>query len=418
MTARSTAWIQSPQHGGTTTSRPRPPIDWSARFSPSSSRPKPYAAHLAPRPSPLRPHCHARERLLLWKPLPSEANTNFSPTSRRLVFNVLSRSLAPGTLETYGSGLLLFHVICDTHSIAEHARAPAGKNVIALFIAELVGRYSESAIRNAVAAVRAWHVLHRHLWSPNDAEVDALIRAAGKEAPRRKPIRNAFDMDTLSLLVAKLSPSVPLDAAVTAALLVGFWGTARLGELLPKTLQGAHGFDASRCVTVSNLRHSCDDQGNPISVLHLPCTKVEPVVGEDIYWAPRADFSDATSALQRHFSLNAPTPSSHLFAYIDKHRKLKTLTKTAFLARLTAAAAAAGLPAPQGHSIRISSTTHYLLHGLSFDAMRVKGRWASNAFTLYLRRHAEIMAPYLQERPGVHLDILSRTAVLPPTARR
>ncbi|EJD44540.1 hypothetical protein AURDEDRAFT_65153 [Auricularia subglabra TFB-10046 SS5] len=380
-------------------------------------RPRPYAAHLAPRPSSLRPHCLARERLLLWRPLPSALNASFTADNRRLVFNVLSRSLAPGTLETYGSGLLLFHVICDSHGIAEHARAPAGQNVIALFIAELVGRYSETAIRNAVAAVRAWHVLHRHQWSPNDAEVDALIRSAGKEAPRRRPVRAAFDLVTLELLVARLNPVFPLDAAVKAALLVCFWGTARLGELLPRAFQGPNGFAPSRFVTTANLRHSHDDHGNPISILHVPQTKVEPVLGEDIYWAPRAGFSDASSALQQHLALNVPTPAAHLFAYRDKHRRLKTLTKATFLTRLGTAAAAAGVPAPRGHSVRVSSTTHYLLNGLSFEAMRIKGRWASNAFMLYLRRHAEIMAPYLQERPAVHLDILTRTAVLPPANR-
>ncbi|EJD33873.1 hypothetical protein AURDEDRAFT_140610 [Auricularia subglabra TFB-10046 SS5] len=369
-------------------------IDWTPR------------AHLTPRASSLRPHCLARKRLLLWRPLPSELNASFSAENRCLVFKVLSRSLAPGTLETYGSGLLLFHVICNTHGIAEHARAPAGQNVVALFIAELVGCYSEMAIRNAVAAVRAWHILHRHVWSPNEAKVDTLIRAAGKEALRRKPIiRAAFDLATLELLVTRLDPALPLDAAVKAALLVCFWGTAWLGELLPRTLQGPNGFAASRCVTAGNLRHSHDDHGNPISVLH-------PVTGEDIYWAPRADFSDASSALQHHLALNKPTPSAHLFTYLDKHRRSKTLTKATFLARLAAATAAAGMPAPHGHSVRISSTTHYLLNGLSFDAMQVKGRWASNAFMLYLRRHAEIMAPYLQDRPAVHLDVLTRTAHL------
>ncbi|EJD40545.1 hypothetical protein AURDEDRAFT_69962 [Auricularia subglabra TFB-10046 SS5] len=417
MRAHATPLIPLPPPTGTTTVTPRPRIEWSPRFSPYSASPRPYAAHLAPRPSSLRPHCLARERLLLWRPLPSEVNASFTSENRRLVFNVLSRSLAPGTLETYGSGLLLFHVICDTHGIAEHARAPAGQNVLALFIAELVGRYSETAIRNAVAAVRAWHVLHRHLWSPNDAEVDALIRAAGKEAPQRKPVRQAFDLATLELLVARLNPSLPLDAAVKAALLVCFWGTARPGELLPSALQGPNGFTALRCVTTVNLRHSCDDCGNPISVLHIPQTKVEPVAGEDIYWAPQADAADASSALQHHLSLNNPTPLSHLFAYLDKNRRLKTLTKSAFLTRLSSAAAAAGVPTLRGHSIRISSTTHYLLNGLSFEAMRVKGRWASNSFTLYLRRHAEIMAPYLQERPAVHLDVLRRTAVLRPTTR-
>ncbi|KAJ7200097.1 hypothetical protein GGX14DRAFT_372564 [Mycena pura] len=39
----------------------------------------------------------------------------------------------------------------------------------------------------------------------------------------------------------------------------------------------------------------------------------------------------------------------------------------------------------------------YLLRGLPLDV--VKGRWASDAFAIYLRRHAKIMAPYMQAKP-------------------
>lgn len=317
-------------------------------------------------------------------------------------------------METYGSGLLLFHVACDAHNVPEHERAPAARNVLALFVAELVGRYSEAAVKNAISGVRAWHTLHRHAWLANDTEIDALIRAAAREAPPRRPARPAFDLQTLLRIIGQLNPSLPLDVAVRAALLICFWATARLGELLPRTLTT---FSPAHCVTTSNVRHSQDEHGNPISILHVPCTKVEPVSGEDIYWAPRSDSSDATAALHQHIAVNSPLPQSHLFAYRDKHDKLKTLTKTVFLSRLKSAAAAAQVPLPPGHSIRVSSTTYFLMHGMSFDAMRVKGRWASNSFTLYLRRHAEIMAPYLQEQPAVHGDILARTAVLPPTAR-
>ncbi|EJD35546.1 hypothetical protein AURDEDRAFT_29215, partial [Auricularia subglabra TFB-10046 SS5] len=354
----------------------------------------PYAAHFAPRPPALRPHCLARERLLLWLPLPSPANTQLSEPDRHLVFNILSRSLAPGTCETYGSGLLLFlHVICDTHSIPKHARAPATPSVLALFIAELVGWYSEAVIKNAVAAIRAWHILHRHAWVPNDNEISTLLRPAEKEAPRLRQPHAAFLLSDLRAIVAELNQTVHLDAVLHAALLVCFWGTAHLGELLPQTLHGTSGFTAQSWPTMLNLHHSADKDGNAVSVLHLPCTKVRPTTGEDIYWAPHGDSTDVLSALHSHLDLNTPPATVHLFSYLDKNRKVKTLTKTAFLNRLKVAVAAAGVSLVKEHSIRISSTTHYLLHGLSFEAMRVKGRWASNAFMLYLRRHAEIMAP-------------------------
>ena len=56
----------------------------------------------------------------------------------------------------------------------------------------------------------------------------------------------------------------------------------------------------------------------------------------------------------------------------------------------------------QGHGIRIRSTLEYLLRGVPFDVMKVKGRWSSDAFTLYLRKHAQILVPYIQAVPAVH----------------
>ncbi|KAF9011022.1 hypothetical protein BDZ89DRAFT_909974, partial [Hymenopellis radicata] len=72
------------------------------------------------------------------------------------------------------------------------------------------------------------------------------------------------------------------------------------------------------------------------------------------------------------------------------------LTKPAFLARIAAAAKAADLQPLQGHGIRIGSTLEYLLRGLAFEVVKTLGRWKSDAFLVYLRKHAEIMAPYMQ----------------------
>lgn len=50
----------------------------------------------------------------------------------------------------------------------------------------------------------------------------------------------------------------------------------------------------------------------------------------------------------------------------------------------------------KGQSLRIGGTLFYLLKGVQFDVVKVIGRWAGEAFTLYLRDHALILAPFLQ----------------------
>ena len=55
-----------------------------------------------------------------------------------------------------------------------------------------------------------------------------------------------------------------------------------------------------------------------------------------------------------------------------------------------------------GHGIRIGSVLEYLLCGVPFDVVKAIGRWASDAFRLYLRKHAQILALYMQADPALH----------------
>jgi hypothetical protein len=48
----------------------------------------------------------------------------------------------------------------------------------------------------------------------------------------------------------------------------------------------------------------------------------------------------------------------------------------------------------------------------TFDSVKTMGRWSSNAFILYLRQHAVVLAPYLQDTPI--LEPFMRYAIPPP----
>jgi hypothetical protein len=51
------------------------------------------------------------------------------------------------------------------------------------------------------------------------------------------------------------------------------------------------------------------------------------------------------------------------------------------------------MPIKHGHSIRIGATLEYLLRGVPFEAMKSIGRWSSDSFSKYLRKHAQILRP-------------------------
>jgi len=70
------------------------------------------------------------------------------------------------------------------------------------------------------------------------------------------------------------------------------------------------------------------------------------------------------------------------------------------------------MPDLKGHSLRIGGTLFYLLKGVPFDVVKMMGRWSSELFTLYLRHHTLILAPFLQNQPDI-LDNV-RQYILPP----
>jgi hypothetical protein len=149
----------------------------------------------------------------------------------------------------------------------------------------------------------------------------------------------------------------------------------------------------------------------PFTELFILHTKTAPQ-GEKVQWSRQSGPTDPEEALTNHFLVNNPSPNTHLFSY-RYNKSVKPLTKTKFIERLAQAARAAGEDPLQGHGIRIGSTLEYLLQNVSFKMVKTMGRWASQAFTLYLRKHRQVLAPYLQVQPELHQEFLCSTIELP-----
>jgi len=127
-------------------------------------KPLPYRPELTPLHSPLRPHCIAREHLLHWTPYPPETNTPPHPILMENDFNrilsVIDASWCESTKATYGAGLLVFHVFCDSRSIPEIDRCPVSQPLLLSFFSTCAGTYSSNTLSNYTASLRAWHMLH------------------------------------------------------------------------------------------------------------------------------------------------------------------------------------------------------------------------------------------------------------------
>ncbi|KAL7282059.1 hypothetical protein ACG7TL_003527 [Trametes sanguinea] len=371
-------------------------------------------------PSILRPACAAKERLLKWTPSSSrrqrDANgdaSQLSPDDIQRITDVSAYAWAESTLGTYGTGLLIFHVFCDLRSIPEEHRAPASELLILAFVASIAGSYAQSAINNYVAGVRAWHILHGLPWHVDKSRYDAALAGAAQLAPpaSKKPSRAPLALQEIASMAPSFTLADPLDAAVWACLCVGFFSLARLGELTVTTQKS---FQTDLHPSRASVRSEAHRDGSEVRVIRLPRTK-SAIAGEDISFARQVGAIDPWAALDNHFAVNQLAPSVHLFAYRKpSNNAIVPLTRRAFLARVKVAALGIGLPNVSGHSLRIGGTLEYLLRGLSFETVKAIGRWKSEAFTLYLRKHAQVLAPYLQDNQEVLGELSRRTIQLPP----
>ena len=379
----------------------------------STRIPHKYPTNLTPFLSELRPHCPARDRLCLWKPafVRSSDNLNTEITDEDLdrLITVINTSWQPTTRETYGAGLLLFHVFCDSRLITEIHRCPADPLLMLTFISSCAGAYSGKTLANYFYAVRAWHTLHGAPWRMNAAEMKAALDGAAILAPpsSKRPKRAPLTISTITSLATKFNFSIPLDAAVFACLTTSFFSAARLGEF---TLPSLKAFIPTHHVKPSDVRSNQDRNGLSVTVFRLPRTKCSSD-GEDVFWAAQEGICDPQHALSNHLAVNNPPQDQPLFAW--RHPSgLRALTRSEFLKSINLAAFELGLDSLKGHSIRIGAVLEYLLRGVPFDVVKSIGRWSRESFLLYLRQHAVVIAPFIQGTPI--MEAFTRYTMPPP----
>jgi hypothetical protein len=193
-----------------------------------------------------------------------------------------------------------------------------------------------------------------------------------------------------------LDPSTPRDAAIFACLITTFYTVSRLGEFTVPSLVKFNSLP-HLFIQRKHLSPTHDHNNLPILSFHIPITKCSKS-GETTQCASLNHLTDPVTWLKNHFDINKPGLDDHLFAW--RHTKgLRPLTKPEVTKRIHEIITQYSLPVLKGHSLRIGGTLHYLLLGTPFDVVKTMGRWSGDSFTKYLRKHAIILAPYLQERP-------------------
>ena len=222
------------------------------------SKPQPYHPHLTPQVSPLHPHCLAGEWLKLWQPAGSshpaghESGFTLSDKDVDRIINIMNVSWSKGTQETYGAGLLVYHVFCDMQQLPEAQRAPVAPPLILAFISSLAGSYSGSTLSNYVCGVWAWHILHGLLWNMDNLQLKVALMGASNLAPPtlKRSKRSPITVQLLAQLLEHLDLNIPLDTAIRSCITMVFYTAAQLGEF---TVPSLTAFDSKLHITPANV---------------------------------------------------------------------------------------------------------------------------------------------------------------------
>ena len=379
--------------------------------------PKANAPHTIPHP--LRPQVLASERIFFWvSPISINKRQAFAAKytpAQLLTYDLaLLHSLTEGTRSGYGSAIIDWIQWCDRNNIPEDRRLPISPHDIRIYIAHKVGVEGASKTNTVLSGLRAWHTIQDVPWPSGDLLITSLRRAAVSEAPpsTTRPARPAVTINHLAALRQHLNlQSSPFDIAVYACACTAFWGATRLGELVCpiKDSEASHHVTRACNLSFGPPAHTLT---HPTSLdLHLPWTKTTKSLGANLHlseWDDHGADTSATKALTWHLQVSSTLPkSAPLFAYqFPSPTGWTPLTRDAMLKQCRRIWKSVGLGECSGHSFRIGGTTELLLRGVSHDAVKIQGRWSSDAWLRYIRQHPDILElEYARTRAGVLFQI-------------
>lgn len=245
----------------------------------------PYTRGLQPLPSILCPPVSVKSHLQLWRPFStcSAGALNLNPIDIQWITDILSHAWSGTALGTYGSGLLTYHVFCNSHRIPNILRAPASTTLLSALIASAASTCSGKTLASYLYAVHAWHIIHGVQWNIKRGKMKAMLKAAMALAPALPKWApwEPYTVNRIAILLENINHTQPLGAVAAACYTTAFWRVACVGE---HTLPNLQSFKAAHHVKPSDVQHASNHMGFAATAIFISETKSNPG-GEEIYWA-------------------------------------------------------------------------------------------------------------------------------------
>jgi hypothetical protein len=361
--------------------------------------------------SPLRPHCHADERIFLWKGVHTAPASTINNPTIQLIAALATRASLRDT-SSYGSGLRKFHLFCDIFTIPESDRLPASFPLLHSFALWAVtdpsmldlspanGVWFEpvsvTVVRKYLSAIRAWHIAQG--WPPplsdeDHERINWSLRGLGNILGNRKrPIRPPITIDMLRALRATLKLDNPFEACIWAMVTCAFWGMMRFGEVSVTT---RNAFDKSKHLTRRDVHLGTDLDGKPYARLDLPSAKTaKPGEIQSVFMVPQEGLCPI-DALKNLATIVPAGPEDPLFSWRDQHGNIRPMVKSKAISHINVILKSWGWGTAFGHSFRIGGASFYLAQKVDPEIVRIAGRWRSLAYETYIRAFEQVASRHL-----------------------
>jgi hypothetical protein len=97
--------------------------------------------------------------------------------------DTVSSTWAKSTASKYSLGIKRYQQFCEELNIPENLWLPASDNILCAFAANEAGRKAGRAVRNNMAAIRAWHIQNNLPWKTS-TRLTYVLKGCEKLTPK------------------------------------------------------------------------------------------------------------------------------------------------------------------------------------------------------------------------------------------
>lgn len=301
-----------------------------------------------------------------------------------------------GTLKSYNSGVVKLHRFASVKKVEKSQILPISPALMKQFVvwaskkSTNIAKEDESVkwstLKAYIAGIKAWHLFHNKEYPYQvDRAIKTLLKATRMTEAKFEEIdrkRSPVQLSDLIILLEMLPSQGEAGIAMLCVALVAFWGTARLGELLSdnprKTLPRWDDLEWNEDRSIVKIALHNAKTARPGEVQYISLERQNSLL-------------DPVSMLEEWFAFRHRKLSDEIFVVHVNDKKTR-LGKQATISQLRSIWNTKRSKKKQmlhGHSFRIGGASLRWNLGADREEVKRAGRWASNAYIIYLRKFSE-----------------------------